>query len=125
MSRLIPFAVIGVKCFHNPGGGRGRAKNKAGGCEARGSCGHLVIYEAKLPFDNLHLAGRVRGEKEKEGGGRATRREATRRYEPRKKGRTQEPGGEDRKKWGENPWPPLLRFQLWNSTCTELATGLK
>lgn len=26
---------------------------------------------------------------------------------------------------GENPWPPLLRFQLWNSTCAELATGLK
>lgn len=32
---------------------------------------------------------------------------------------------EDEEEAGENPWPPLLRFQLWNSTCAELATGLK
>lgn len=31
----------------------------------------------------------------------------------------------EREVQGENPWPPLLRFQLWNSTCAELATGLK
>lgn len=35
--------------------------------EVRGSCGHLVIYEAKLPLDNLHLAwtcSREKGKKE-------------------------------------------------------------